>query len=70
MAPPSLVVTLHRLKPDATRCSSVGSGSRPPAICSTANVSNGRFWLYASITHSRYFHMTRRLSRYSPWVSA
>ena len=43
LVPPSLLVSVLRWKAVATSCSSVGSGSRSPAICSIVNWSNGLF---------------------------
>ena len=63
MAPPSLVVTLQRLNPEPICWSSDASGSKSPARFSIVNSSKGMFAFSDLITQSRYFHITRGVSR-------
>ena len=56
--PNSLLVRWFRLKPVAMSWSSVGLGSKSPAICSTVKSLNGLFELNASITQSRQRHIS------------
>jgi len=51
-----------RLNPDAIFCSIVAFGSKSPASCSVVNASKGLFVLYALITYSRHFVMSRAVS--------
>src|SRR5207248_9460297 len=70
LVPPSLLVSVLRWNAVATSWSSVGWGSRSPAICSTVNTSNGLLSLSARITQSRYFQIVRGGSSAYPAESA
>ena len=50
LVPPSVLVIVLRWNAVAMSCSSVGWGSRSPAICSMVNWSNGLFSLNERIT--------------------
>ena len=63
ITPPSLVVELQRLNPEAICWSSVLPGKRSPASCSMVNRSKLRLRLKASITQSRNAHASRKLSK-------
>ena len=68
--PPSSFCMCMRLNAVARRCSFVAFGSRSPASCHVVNWSNGRFWLNALMTQSRYAHVARSRSIWYPCVSA
>ena len=70
IAPPSSLVTCARLKPLAIFWSTVASGIRSPASCSTMKRSYGLLSRNALITQSRHSHIWRPASMWMPLVSA